>query len=100
MEVSLTGEKTTLIILHKDAPGTIAAVTELVAGYGVNICNFRLSRESRGGQAVMTIEVDGNLGSCHQRKDPGASQYLFQHYAAANLMIATSKVVCSGMGIY
>ena len=71
MEVSLTGEKTTLIILHKDAPGTIAAVTELVAGYGVNICNFRLSRESRGGQAVMTIEVDGNLGTAINEKIQG-----------------------------
>ena len=71
MEVSLTGEKTTLIILHKDAPDTIAAVTELVAGYGVNICNFRLSRESRGGQAVMTIEVDGNLGTAINEKIQG-----------------------------
>lgn len=62
MEVSLTGEQTTLIVLHKDAPGTIAAVTELVADYGVNICNFRLSRQKKGGQAVMTIEIDGNLG--------------------------------------
>lgn len=62
MEVSITGEQTTLIVLHRDAPGTIAAVTELVADYGVNICNFRLSRQEKGGQAVMTIEIDGNLG--------------------------------------
>lgn len=62
MEVSLTGQHTTLIVLHRDAPGTIAAVTEILAGEGVNICNFRLSRKTKGGQAVMTIEIDGNFG--------------------------------------
>lgn len=62
MEVSLTGQHTTLIVLHRDAPGTIASVTELMAEHGVNICNFRLSRKTKGGQAVMTIEIDGNFG--------------------------------------
>ena len=57
MEVSITGQHTTLIVLHRDAPGTIAAVTEVMADAGVNICNFRLSRQSRGGEAVMTIEL-------------------------------------------
>lgn len=59
MEVSLNGQQTTFLVLHRDAPGTIASVTELLAKHGVNICNFRLSRKSRGGQAVMTIEIDG-----------------------------------------
>lgn len=63
MEVSLTGQHTTLIVLHRDAPGTIAAVTELMAAQGVNICNFRLARKTKGGQAVMTIEIDGNFGT-------------------------------------
>ena len=60
MEVSITGQHTTLIVLHRDAPGTIAAVTEVMAEAGVNICNFRLSRQQKGGDAVMTIEIDGN----------------------------------------
>lgn len=59
MEVSITGQYTTLIVLHRDAPGTIAAVTEVMAEAGINICNFRLSRRKKGGQAVMTIELDG-----------------------------------------
>ena len=50
-----------LIVLHKDAPGTIAAVTELMAEYGVNICNFHLARETKGGLAVMTIESDSHF---------------------------------------
>ena len=32
-----------------------------MAGSGVNIGNFRLSREHRGGEALMTIEVDGEV---------------------------------------
>ena len=62
MDVSITGQHTTLIVLHRDAPGTIASVTEVLADAGVNICNFRLSREQKGGQAVMTIEIDGSFG--------------------------------------
>ena len=62
MEVSIMGQHTTLIVLHRDAPGTIAAVTEVMAEEGVNICNFRLSRQQKGGDAVMTIEIDGSFG--------------------------------------
>ena len=62
MEVSFSGQYTTLIILHRDAPGTIAAVTSYMGELGVNICNFRLAREQKGGTAVMTIEMDGSIG--------------------------------------
>lgn len=58
MDVVITGERPTLIIAHRDAPGAIAAVTECLADCGMNIASFRLSRESKGGQAVMTIETD------------------------------------------
>lgn len=61
MEVSVTGQHNTLLILHHDKPGTIAAVTNFVAYSGVNIGNFRLARPRKGGEAVMTIEVDGEL---------------------------------------
>ncbi len=58
MEVLITGQYPTLIVLHRDAPGTIAAVTEVVAETGANICSFRLSRLEKGGDAVMNIELD------------------------------------------
>lgn len=67
MPVSITGQHPTLIILHRDAPGTIAAVTEVMAGSGINICNFRLARDQKGGQAVMTIETDGQLTAKQNR---------------------------------
>lgn len=61
MAVSFTGQYNTLIVLHYDRPGTIAAVTNFMAYSEVNIGNFRLSRPHKGGQAVMTIEVDGDV---------------------------------------
>lgn len=61
MAVQVTAQSNTLVVLHQDKPGTIAAVTNFVACSGVNIGNFRLSRPQKGGQAVMTIEVDGDI---------------------------------------
>lgn len=62
MPVEVTGQYTTLVVVHKDTPGMIAAVTDYMAKNGINICNFRLGRERKGGIAVMTIEVDGTAG--------------------------------------
>lgn len=61
VETTFTGQQDTLIIPHRDVPGTIAAVTAMVANSGINIGNFRLSRPNKGYQAVMTIEVDGEV---------------------------------------
>ncbi|MDR0363139.1 MAG: L-serine ammonia-lyase, iron-sulfur-dependent subunit beta [Planctomycetota bacterium] len=61
IDTDFSGRHDTLIIPHKDVPGTIAAVTALVADSHKNIGNFRLSRPTRGYQAVMTIEIDGTM---------------------------------------
>ena len=68
MEVHISGQYNTLIVLHQDTPGTIAAVTELLAEGQVNICNFRLSRQKKGGVAVMTIEMDGGFDPALNRR--------------------------------
>ena len=61
MAVHVTGQSNTLVVLHKDKPGAIAAVTNFMAYSGVNIGSFRLSRPQKGGTAVMTIKVDGDI---------------------------------------
>lgn len=61
MGVSVIGQYTTLIIPHRDTPDTIAAVTEVVADTGVNIYNFRLSRQRKSEGTVMAIEIDGSF---------------------------------------
>ena len=68
MEVQITGQYTCLIVLHRDTPGTIAAVTDVLAAHGVNICNFRLARQKKGGEAVMTIEMDGSFDGALNRE--------------------------------
>ena len=68
MAVEISGQFTTLIVLHRDAPGTIAHVTELLGSNGINIANFRLAREQKGGTAVMTIEIDGDAGKARNRQ--------------------------------
>ena len=60
MDTAFSGDNDTLIVLHRDEPGAIAGVAAIAAGSGINICNFRLSRQNKGGNAVMTVEVDGD----------------------------------------
>lgn len=60
MEVRFTGESHTIIVMHQDKPGVIAAVTQMMhfEYADLNISSFSLSREAKGGSAIMTIEVD------------------------------------------
>ena len=61
MQVDFNGENNTILIMHIDKPGVIAAVTQLMhfEYADLNISNFHLSRQSKGGNAIMTIEIDG-----------------------------------------
>jgi L-serine dehydratase len=61
METAFSGDKDTLIIAHQDMPGMIAEVTGLLAGHKINIGNFRLNRPHKGFQAVMVLEIDGEI---------------------------------------
>jgi len=60
MKVDFNGESHTILVMHQDRPGVIASVTSLMRWQyrDLNICNFHLSRERKGGQAIMTIEID------------------------------------------
>lgn len=60
MEVRFTGESHTIIVMHRDKPGVVAAVTQMMhfEYEDLNISSFNLSREAKGGNAIMTMEVD------------------------------------------
>ncbi len=60
LDVHFTGDNNTIIVTHHDKPGVIAAVTHMMHWQyeDLNISRFFLSRESKGGNAIMTIEVD------------------------------------------
>ncbi len=63
MRVDFNTESNTLLVLHFDRPGVIADVTSLMRRKyaDINICNFRLARTRKGGKAIMTIEIDGDV---------------------------------------
>ena len=64
--VSITGKSDTLVIPHQDIPGMIAVVTKILAEKGVNVHGFSLCRDHKGGTAVMTIEIDGDINESVQ----------------------------------
>lgn len=61
-DVDFSGDCHTLLILHEDTPGVIASVTRLVAERGVNIAAMKTYRTQRGGDAMMVIETDQEVG--------------------------------------
>lgn len=58
IETSFSGERTTLVIMHRDAPGAIAKVSRLLAAAKCNIATMKVFREEVGGRAVMALELD------------------------------------------
>ncbi len=60
MKVEFNGDNNTILVMHRDKPGVIASVTNLMHWEyeELNISNFHLSREEKGGDAIMTIEID------------------------------------------
>lgn len=58
MESAFAGQCDTLIIPHRDTPGVIATVSQILSFSGANIGNFKLSRPTKGHLAMMTIELD------------------------------------------
>lgn len=57
-DVELTGAYPALIAVHRDRPGVIAQVTQILSRYEVNIAFMRVSRKSRGETAMMIMELD------------------------------------------
>ena len=61
INVLITGKSAALIITHLDKPGMVAKVSNILGNTGININQFSLSREEKGGVAIMTIEIDGGM---------------------------------------
>lgn len=60
-EVSLTGEYPAMVVVHRDRPGVINTITGVLAQYNINVAFMRVSRRTRGQQAMMIIETDDEL---------------------------------------
>lgn len=83
MEVKITGQSPTVIVVHDDVPGMIAAVTDRMAQHKLNVYKFNLARDRKGGTAIMSLQVDGRLleGSLKQSIEniTGVTKVIFIH---------------------
>ena len=61
LRTNFSGDYPTLIVHNKDQPGHVAEVTSMLSHKSVNIAAMQLSRANRGGDAVMVLEVDGEI---------------------------------------
>ncbi len=61
LKVEFTGEYNTLVIPHRDMPGAVASVTNILAYYNINIANMKVYRPDRRGEAMMVIETDQEI---------------------------------------
>lgn len=61
LSLEFTGEYNTLVIPHKDIPGAVASVSNILACYGINIASMKVYRPNRRGEAMMVIETDQEI---------------------------------------
>ena len=59
--VNITGKYNTIIITHKDKPGMISEVTEIIQKDRVNIASLHCDRSAKGKEASMYITIDGDM---------------------------------------
>ncbi|MGL4453431.1 MAG: L-serine ammonia-lyase, iron-sulfur-dependent subunit beta [Sarcina sp.] len=59
--VDFTGQYPTLIVPHKDVPGSISAITAILYKQNINIASLRVFRTEKGKSATMIFEVDNNI---------------------------------------
>lgn len=57
--VRLSGDRSALVLWHRDQPGFLATVLTAVANEGINVGRLSLERVSKGGIALVAIEIDG-----------------------------------------
>ena len=62
-EVELTGQYPALVTIHRDHPGIITQVTQILSRYELNVAFMRVSRQNRGEMAMMILEMDEAIPS-------------------------------------
>lgn len=60
-KLRLSGNHPAIFVVHHDRYGVIAAVSNLLAKYEMNIGHMEVSRREKGEEALMVMEVDQNV---------------------------------------
>ncbi len=58
VDIDLSGDYYTLVIRHRDLPGVVAGVTNILSQFDINIAFMKLYRENKGTIAYSIIETD------------------------------------------
>ena len=61
MKLSFSADVPTLIVRNEDKAGSVADVSYMLSRCNINIGTFQVTRNARGGEAVMVIECDAPL---------------------------------------
>ena len=61
LAVSFQGDFPTLVVHNEDKPGQVRDTAAMLSDYNVNIAGLQLSRDVRGGYAVMVVECDQEI---------------------------------------
>lgn len=61
MKLRFSADGPTLIVQNRDFPGSVADVSYILSRLNINIATFQVTRNSRGGTAVMVIECDATI---------------------------------------
>ncbi|ACO46486.1 L-serine ammonia-lyase, iron-sulfur-dependent subunit beta [Deinococcus deserti] len=59
--VNFSASSPTVLLLYTDAVGMIARIAATIAADGVNIATLTCTRQARGGQALLAVELDQPL---------------------------------------
>ncbi|GBF05301.1 L-serine dehydratase, iron-sulfur-dependent subunit beta [Deinococcus aerius] len=59
--VNFSGASPTVLLRYRDTLGMIARIATTIAADGVNIATLTCTRENRGGQALLAVELDAPL---------------------------------------
>lgn len=78
--VSLSGEYNTLILVYRDKPGMISAVTSMFQFQKLNIASLSCDRSAKGREASMVICIDGDLNSSVLKTIEGLKDIYFVTY--------------------
>lgn len=61
--VEVDGLYDTLIISHKDIPGMITKISQVLSNRNINVNGLKLFRSEKGGEAVVIVQVDDNISN-------------------------------------
>ncbi len=61
MNTELTGKFNTILLQYKDIPGMVFKVSSILAKESINIANMQVFRSEKGGEAIMSLEVDNDV---------------------------------------